>query len=164
MKKSDWKDTAELIGIAAIVASLIFVGMQMKQSQDIALSQASQSRTAMSLSTLISTAENPHFLSAVAKGRTGARDELTIEEQVAMTQYASAVLMSYEDQYIQYTNGFLAEERWQASKAALRYFLRDEANMPVRQTFERLPERWASSFQEVVNELIVEIDRSKDSG
>jgi hypothetical protein len=72
--------------------------------------------------------------------------------------------MSYEDQYIQYTNGFLAEERWQASKAALRYFLRDEANMSVRQAFERLPERWASSFQEVVNELIVEIDRSKDSG
>lgn len=160
-KINDW---LQIIGIFAVVASLLFVGLQLKQSQDIALSQASQARTAMSLETLISTTENPHFLSAVAKGRTGAREELTIEEQVAMTQYANAVLMSYEDQYIQYSNGFLAEERWQASKAALRYFLRDEANMPVRQAFERLPERWASSFQEVVNELIVEIDRSKDSG
>jgi hypothetical protein len=37
IKKSDWKDIAELIGIAAIVASLLFVGLQMKQSQEIAI-------------------------------------------------------------------------------------------------------------------------------
>ena len=30
MKDTNWKDVAELIGIAAIVASLIFVGLQMK--------------------------------------------------------------------------------------------------------------------------------------
>lgn len=38
MKNFSWKTFAELVGIAAIVASLIFVGFQMKQSQDIALS------------------------------------------------------------------------------------------------------------------------------
>lgn len=31
------KEVAELVGLAAIVASLIFVGLQLKQSQDIAL-------------------------------------------------------------------------------------------------------------------------------
>ena len=36
MKTRDWKDTAELIGIAAIVASLIFVGLQMRQAEKIA--------------------------------------------------------------------------------------------------------------------------------
>lgn len=36
----DWKGTAELIGIAAIVASLIFVGLQMRQDQEIAQAQA----------------------------------------------------------------------------------------------------------------------------
>ena len=36
MKTRDWKDAAELIGIAAIVASLIFVGLQMQQAQEIA--------------------------------------------------------------------------------------------------------------------------------
>ena len=34
--KSNWKETAELIGIAAIVASLAFVGLQMRQEQAIA--------------------------------------------------------------------------------------------------------------------------------
>jgi hypothetical protein len=36
MKSTDWKDIAELIGIAAIVSSLVFVGMQMEQSQRLA--------------------------------------------------------------------------------------------------------------------------------
>ncbi len=40
MNGKNWKDTAELIGIAAIVASLIFVGFQMKQEQEIARAEA----------------------------------------------------------------------------------------------------------------------------
>ncbi len=36
----DWKGTAELVGLAAIVASLIFVGLQMRQDQEIAEAQA----------------------------------------------------------------------------------------------------------------------------
>ena len=35
----DWKSIAELVGIAAIVASLVFVGIQLRQEQDIAQSQ-----------------------------------------------------------------------------------------------------------------------------
>ena len=37
--KQDWKTIAELIGIAALVASLIFVGLQIRQDQDIAIAQ-----------------------------------------------------------------------------------------------------------------------------
>jgi len=36
VKFSSWKDAAELIGIAAIVGSLIFVGLQMRQEQVLA--------------------------------------------------------------------------------------------------------------------------------
>jgi len=37
---NNWKDTAELVGIAAIVASLLFVGLQMRLDQQIAGAQA----------------------------------------------------------------------------------------------------------------------------
>ena len=40
LKKVDWKGTAELVGLAAIVVSLIFVGLQMRQDQEIAEAQA----------------------------------------------------------------------------------------------------------------------------
>ena len=36
MKQHNWKDTAELIGIAAVVVSLIFVGAQIRQDKDVA--------------------------------------------------------------------------------------------------------------------------------
>ena len=39
MKFSEWKDKAELVGILAIVASLVFVDLQMRQAQDIAQSE-----------------------------------------------------------------------------------------------------------------------------
>ena len=39
MTRTTWKETAELIGITAIVVSLVFVGLQLKQSQDIVLSE-----------------------------------------------------------------------------------------------------------------------------
>jgi hypothetical protein len=45
MNKSNWKDIAELIGIAAIVASLLFVGMELKQNREIAIATAKDSTT-----------------------------------------------------------------------------------------------------------------------
>ena len=43
MKNTDWKGIAELIGIAAIVASLVFVGLELKQSRDVAVATARDS-------------------------------------------------------------------------------------------------------------------------
>ena len=39
MIEKDWKSIAELIGIEAIIASLVFVGIQLRQEQDIALAE-----------------------------------------------------------------------------------------------------------------------------
>ncbi len=44
MQFSKWKDAAELVGLATIVASLIFVSLQLKQGQDIALASQYQAR------------------------------------------------------------------------------------------------------------------------
>jgi hypothetical protein len=37
MKSSSWKIIVEFVGVSAIVASLLFVGLQMRQAQEIAL-------------------------------------------------------------------------------------------------------------------------------
>ena len=44
MNRANWKDGAELIGIGAIVLSLIFVGFQIKQSHEIAIAAQYQAR------------------------------------------------------------------------------------------------------------------------
>jgi hypothetical protein len=47
MKKIGWKDVAELLGIAAIVASLVFVGFQIQQDRVIARSSLTSETVAM---------------------------------------------------------------------------------------------------------------------
>ena len=103
-KINDWVQAG---GIFALVASLIFVGLQLKQSQDIALSQASQSRTSTTVEILVNSAENSDFVSSIAKRQRGASDALTVEERVVIRQYALGILYLYEDQHYQYINGFL---------------------------------------------------------
>ena len=58
MNNSNWKDIAELIGIAAIVASLIFVGLQMQQSQSIAMSDGNLTNAANKIERNTSILEN----------------------------------------------------------------------------------------------------------
>ena len=159
MATSKLREWLEIIGLFAVVASLVFVGLQMKQSQEIALSQASQARTGMSVETIVSTAENPLFISAMTKGRRG--EEQSPEEQAATSQYANAILFTYEDQYFQYSNGFLSEERWNGSKVGMKRYLSDRSTMPVRWAYERAPERYSTSFQAVMDELIAELDSAK---
>ena len=64
MKSTNWKHIAELVGIAAIVASLVFVGLQMRQSREIALSQSYQSRADMSVDMFMSIYGSPELLPA----------------------------------------------------------------------------------------------------
>jgi len=40
MASNSWKDTAELVGIAAIIVSLIFVGIQLRLERDVSLVEA----------------------------------------------------------------------------------------------------------------------------
>jgi len=51
MKNANWKDVAELLGISAIVASLVFVGLQMRQAQEIAYSELDVSLLAIQAET-----------------------------------------------------------------------------------------------------------------
>lgn len=69
MKTSDWKTVAELVGIAAIVASLVFVGEQLRQDRKIAYAEAVADLLDNRLETRMMISEYAHVL---AKGNSGA--------------------------------------------------------------------------------------------
>ena len=52
---------AELVGVAAIVASLVFVGLQMRQAQDISLGQRAQSQAMNSIELTNAIKEHPEI-------------------------------------------------------------------------------------------------------
>ncbi len=67
-KINDWM---QVVGIFAVVASLIFVGLEMRQSQKIALSAAYQARADSSMTLRTYSLESETLQSARVKRRQG---------------------------------------------------------------------------------------------
>jgi len=86
MKTSNWRDIAELIGIAAIVASLVFVGVQLQQEQRIALSQIGQADEASSTQLDLAVADNADIWLKSNSGQ-----ELTQEEKLKLDRLVAAM-------------------------------------------------------------------------
>ena len=87
MKGANWKDTVELVGIGAIVASLIFVGLQMRQEQEIARAQALGDYIAGRIDYLLGMTEYSDIL---VKANSGAQldavEEHTLRNLVQLTE------------------------------------------------------------------------------
>ena len=82
----DWRKTAELIGVLVLVISLIFVGLQMKQTNDVAFMELDTAMvgTAVDIAELIAT--NPVVW---VKGNAG--EELTESEHAVYIETLSAM-------------------------------------------------------------------------
>ena len=83
MKSTNWKPVVEVVGISAVVASLIFVGIQLRQSQEIAIAETFLSILTSELETLNSANE---YAEIWTKANSGA--ELT---DVEATVFANLV-------------------------------------------------------------------------
>jgi hypothetical protein len=90
MKTSNWKDTAELIGIGAIVISLIFVSLQLRQDQRIAEAQiyADSNLISVELASLINE-DRDVWLSGLSDA------ELSPDDAVAFQNMFVAVRLAY---------------------------------------------------------------------
>ena len=88
MKSTNWKDVAELIGIAAIVASLVFVGLQMRQDHVFARSDLGAG-SFESLASLRQEMTGAEFAATYAK-MLEQPGQLTTTEQLQVSAYLDA--------------------------------------------------------------------------
>jgi len=120
----NWKDIAEPIGIAAIVASLIFVELQMRQSHEIALSETYQQRSARTAEAYFTLSENDAALAALIvanPGDTGNLPEGVEPGEYLVFQYWFIGMMTViENVHYQYQKGFMSEEGWLRSRNGLK--------------------------------------------
>lgn len=82
------KDALELLGLVAIVASLIFVGMEIQQERDLARSDLA-AQSFENTSTLHLTLSSPEFAKTYAKVLESPND-LTIDEKLQVDGYLRA--------------------------------------------------------------------------
>jgi len=155
MDSSKINDWLQVVGLFGVIGSLLFVGLQMKQEHEIALSQIYQARSDTTVEQLRGLADNPIMLSAIAKRRRGDPDSLTVEEQLAMAFNGQAALMIYEAIHYQYQNGFIDEEHWSRTKTKIKNNLVVSNLRPV---FESSRDEWRDSFAVILDGLIAEID------
>ncbi len=140
LKSIDWKTYAELIGVAAIVASLIFVGLELRQSQRIALAAQYQARTDSGRQYFYESLASDYRIEDLAddiEAWEWPAGFLADDEKRWLDEHPSSVsaeaaywavinLYGFDNYYYQYQSGFLSEEGWIALRSRLRALLRDD--------------------------------------
>jgi hypothetical protein len=156
-KVNDW---LQVIGLFGVIASLIFVGLEMQQAKQIAISNANQARTDASVNFITVTSSDPVMRSATIKMNSGNADSMTPEELSTYRGFTYANLMIYENLYLQYRNGFLPEGRWIGTRNNIKVGLIGAGPAPaIRPAYERNPELWSPSFRELIDSIIDEIEK-----
>lgn len=110
----------QVVGIFAVVASLIFVGLEMQQAQAISMSQTYQSRTAAVVEWNSAFAANPAALSALRKATDGTENEITTQEYEALKRTLNGMYYLYDNAYYQYQTGFVSSEFWESTRGSLK--------------------------------------------
>jgi len=107
MKIADWKELAELIGIVAIVASLLFVGLQLKQGHEIALATQYQARAEATQNLHLAGFEPDWTIPAL---RNKVSDDVSARDINLWLWF----WIQMDNHYYQYQAGFLEESAWRA--------------------------------------------------
>ena len=155
MDSRKFRDWMEIVAIFSVVASLIFVGIEMRQSHEISLSQAYQSRVATVVEWNSTFAANPAALSAYRKSAEGAVDEITAEEHEALVSTLLGLFHLFDNAHFQYEKGFVSEEFWAMTRENLKLqMLNPVANTVFVQKANDLAR---PSFQDVVLNLNEEL-------
>ncbi len=144
----------------SVVAGIIFLAVEVRQNTDSldearkqAAANAYQSRAFNIASMRLSNAQSPEMVSAITKFEAGGGEErpsealatLSSEDYVRIQQYYFALNVIYDNNYYQYENGYLGEDRYRNvdSQVIVRFAPTWEAlGMDINRTgFEREIER-----------------------
>ena len=116
MKKVDINILIQLLGMLSVLAGLLFVGLEMRQSQRIALAEQQQQRAAMEIENIHSFFEAGVDFDNVLRKNPA---DLSETESVARRLNYHNRLYIVENDFIQYQNGLMSPEVYEAKKAEL---------------------------------------------
>ena len=113
MKKIDIQDLIQLLGMAGIIGSLIFVGLEMRQSQRIALAGQQALRTQFFLDGVDSLSEPQKSNQTVLEMLNG-DIPVTEDYEWVIENGMHRLWWIYENDFVQYDLGLMDENVWRA--------------------------------------------------
>jgi hypothetical protein len=111
MTLEEWAFVAQMISAAAVIASLIFVGVQLRQATSAIRATSSQAHSALYTDLVRSIIDNGDFARVWSIGLTQPK-ALAEDDWIRFVAYASALFRLYESSRVQWLNGRLDEEHW----------------------------------------------------
>lgn len=120
LKLKDWAYIAEIIGGVAIIASLIFVGLEIQENSRQVRSATFQSITELDMSWLDNMVENQDLSIAWNKLLID-HTKLQDIEWAQLDWVITMMMRNFENIYQQYQAGILPEERWSSSQNIINY-------------------------------------------
>ena len=156
MRFADWKGTAELIGITAIVASLIFVGLQLKQSQEIAIGTQYHQRAALAVENFNAQLESGDLRVWGMISGLEITPDRSVEDAGRSHLMGVTYLIMADNHFFQYQSGFTDEESWQTQRALLKSVMGSTLS-PPRAVLEKSGYPFRPSFVELCNTVIEEL-------
>jgi hypothetical protein len=165
-KLNDWM---QVVGIFALVVSLLFVGFQLKQDREIAKVEIYQSRASTVAETLTAAASNSDAMSAWAKTMVGDPGEeirmngwagpISTREFLLAHMQSQSFLALADNSYFQYEKGYLPEDHWLSVRATLKNSL---SGIPVfRSVLEMNLTGFRPGFRDELLKITAEIDQEK---
>ena len=151
MESFSWKEIAEFSGTLAIVGSLVFVGLEIQQSREIAIADVYQQQAALLIDIQTNEIAADDLSAARIKSRQG--EALTDADYRLLFYGILPWLTYYENIHFQYQAGLLSEEHWLSAIDAMRNLVRGPN---FRMYWEYVGATWRESFAREINELIQE--------
>ncbi len=109
---------AEITGAIAVVVSLFYLAVQVRQNTKIVAANTIQSISSTASDISMRVAESPH-LSRIFVKLIADTEELSLEEAMQMQLVMRAGVRNFENYYYQYQRGYLEEDMWVGYKRAV---------------------------------------------
>lgn len=150
MKKVSLDVWIQLIGMLSVVGSLIFVGLEMRLTQQIAQAGQQQERTATAISQVSSMNEAGVDWQSIAFENNAAYGNRFSLPEIVQRNNIHQVLFMYESDFFQFSQGLMPQDVWDAKLRALTFWY-NQCNM--REIIESRIVFFAENLAEIIRTL-----------
>lgn len=147
-KVSDW---LQLLGFGGLIASLVFVGLELRQSREIAIADVYQQRAAMLIDVHSITLSSELLYDMYNRMQAG--ESLNAGDQLLLSTALTPIFTYWENNHFQYEMGLLSEEQWLSSRNALKAVVQ---RPEVRAWWQSERKEMRKTFTDVVDAVMAE--------
>jgi hypothetical protein len=153
MTLDDLGNLGDFLGAIAVLVTLVYLAIQVRQSSAITRAHTRQSLAESQINYLNSRVTDPYLRAVSFKMYSG--EELDAEETYALRVHITAHVRLFENYFAQFALGTMTPEDWRA----MRQVMSNHFDLPAyRHVFSQRAGVWNSDFAVEVNQILGEID------